>query len=278
MGYHKPTLLRCSILRLLILLSFLSLPLASPAAATEAEAASVMACMRENLPTRLEVEEFVVLSSSQDGNRETLSGEIYFTRERMNGDIGRARAMMRITQPVALRDSAYLILETDDYLRDGMFVYLPAIARVRRVNGEIADGRLFGTDITYYDFKQIRSAFGDMDAQYLKQDIAQNRPVHNLRLTPDAEVNAGYDELIAQVDIETCLPLNLSFYQQGELIKDATVPAHAIEADGERWYPTEFTLRDRINNSQSTLKTIGFRSDEKLPERLFHPASFYKAH
>lgn len=265
-------------MRLLILISFLFSSTASLAATSAHDAASVMACMRDNLPRRLEVEEFVVLSSSDDGTRETLGGEIFFTRERMNGELGRARAMMRITQPAALRNSAYLILETDDYLRDGMFVYLPAVARVRRVSGEIADGRLFGTDITYYDFKQIRSAFGDMHAEYLSQDHAQGRAVHTLKLSPDAEVNAGYDHLIAQVDAQTCLPLNLSFYEQGQLIKEASVPANAIVADGDRWYPTEFTLRDLINRSQSTLKTIGFRSDEQLPERLFHPASFYRVH
>lgn len=265
-------------MRLLILLSFLVTPVYSFAAAESDDAASVMACMRDNLPRRLEVEEFVVLSSTQDGARETLGGEIFFTRERMNGELGRARAMMRITQPAALRNSAYLILETDDYVRDGMFVYLPAIARVRRVSGEIADGRLFGTDITYYDFKQIRSAFGDMNAQYVGKDTAQGRPVHTLKLVPDQGVNAGYDHLIAQVDAQTCLPLNMSFYEQGQLIKEATVPANAIVADGDRWYPAEFTLRDLINHSQSTLKTTGFRSDEQLPERLFHPASFYRTH
>lgn len=265
-------------MRLLFLLGFLATPFTSIGAQPVSDAASVMACMRDNLPRRLEVEEFVVLSSSQDGARETLGGEIFFTRERMNGDIGRARAMMRITQPAALRNSAYLILETDDYLRDGMFVYLPAVARVRRVSGEIADGRLFGTDITYYDFKQIRSAFGDMNAEYVGMSSTQGRPVHTLKLSPDEQVNAGYDHLIAQVDSHTCLPLSLSFYQQGQLIKEASVPANTIVADGDRWYPTEFTLRDLINGSQSTLRTIGFRSSEQLPERLFHPASFYRVH
>ena len=52
-------------------------------------------------------------------------------------------------------------LSTDDYLRDGMFVYLPAVKRVRRVTGTFADGALMGTNFSYFDFKQLQNTFGD---------------------------------------------------------------------------------------------------------------------
>lgn len=242
----------------------------------EDTANGIKACMQANLPNSFSIEEITLISESAEGSRAIVSGEIYFTRHDRHGELGPARVMMKLVQPAALRDSAYLVVESEQYARSGMFVYLPAVSRVRRVTGEMADGRLFGTDITYYDFKQLRSAMHDMQPQYIKR-MEGDRPAHLLRFSPTEDINVGYDHVMATIDEQSCLPLTMEFFNGKNLVKTLDVPVEGIRKDQGRWYPSEFTLSDHIYKSRTTMKTTGFRSDTKLSEMLFHPASFYRA-
>ncbi len=264
------------ILKFMAAIAVFTLTPSLPAQAGDDGANAVKACMQANLPRSFSIEEFSLISESAEGSRATVSGAIYFTRTDRKGQIGPARAMMKLEQPAALRDSAYLVIETSDYARSGMFVYLPAVARVRRVSGEMADGRLFGTDITYYDFRQFRNAMDDMAPQYL-QRVESERPYHQLRFTPPQGIQAGYEYVIANIDVASCLPLRMEFMDKGRVVKTLSVPVHALRQDGARWFPGEFTLKDHIHGSRTTLVTTGFRSNPELSEQLFHPASFYRA-
>lgn len=281
MGYSVTKLLRCNTMKSTYIGAFAGLSLAlagsigsAHATPKTAPAEDVMACMQANLPRSFEVETFTIISESAEGSRQNISGSIYFTRENREGQLGPARAMMKIEQPMALRDSAYLILESPSYVQSGMFVYLPAVRRVRRVSGEMADGRLFGTDISYYDFKQFRNAMADLDAEYLEYQPGP-RPSHRMRYRPQADVDPGFQYMIADIDAQSCLPLRIEYFDRGHLIKSLSVPEHALTRDGTRWYPAEFTLRDELRGSQTRFITQGFTSDTALPDRLFHPASFY---
>lgn len=236
----------------------------------------VAACMRANLPRHFAVEDFVLSSRSPNGSEEVLSGQIYFSRETRQKGLGPARAMMHIENPAPLRDAAYLLFETDDYMRDGMFVFLPAMNRVRRVSGTLADGQLFGTDISYYDFKQFRTAMGDMDASDMQPGLFNGRRVYQLRFTPKDPQASPYEFVDAQIDAQSCLPLQLRIHEQGHLKKILSIPVDAIRRDGERWYPAEFTIHDQLNNSSSTLRTTSYDSATPPAEKLFHPSTFYR--
>ena len=125
----------------------------------ENSAEAVLACMRANVPASVQLQKLELASTNNIGDTRTLQGRLFATREQ-----GLLRAMLRLDAPRNLAGAAYLVRETEDYLRDGMFVYLPAVQRVRRVTGTFADGALMGTDFSYYDFRQLQSAFGDMQA------------------------------------------------------------------------------------------------------------------
>lgn len=262
-------------LKLLTLTTALTLSFFTPVQAAST-AQQVKSCMQDNLPQNFKIEDFSVISESASGNRASISGKIYFSRPLEDGQPGPARAMMKLEQPSALRGSAYLVIDSGHYARSGMFVYLPAVSRVRRVSGEMADGRLFGTDITYYDFKQFRNAMDDMTPEYIRQVDGQRR-THVLRFTPADDINAGYSHVIASIDATTCLPLKMDFYDNGRVVKTMKVPAESFRQDKQRWYFAEFTLVNHLYDSRTTFKTHGFHSDPQLSNRLFHPASFYRS-
>jgi hypothetical protein len=249
---------------------------AAPAAPTT-EVQVITACMRANMPLEFSVEDFVVTSSNAAGAKESIGGQIYYSRESSDGEPGPTRAMLRIQSPALLRNSAYLMLETENTRSDNMFVYLPAVDRVRRIVGNMADSRLFGTDISYYEFKQFRSAFGDMSPALLGRAELAGRAVQQVRFTPKDSTDTEYDHADAAIDVATCLPLKIEFFSNNKRVKLFTVPVEAIRQDNEHWYMTEFTLEDLVNNSSSVMQMSGYRSDKKLPGKLFSPVNFYRS-
>lgn len=265
--------------RPIALISLLALSFLAPAQPPAESGEQIAACMRDNLPERFWVEDFVLTSRAASGDAEAISGQLYFTRQTRDGQTGPSRAMLRIENPSPLRNAAYLILESEDYLRDGMFVFLPAVNRVRRVSGSMADGQLFGTDISYYDFKQFRSALSDMRAGQAVAVQHENRPAWSLRFDPAADEEAGYERVDAVIDAQTCVPRVLEIYENGRLRKTFTVPLDAIKpyADG-RWYIAEFSMHDHLKDSDTTIRTLGFDTSRSLPEQLFHPSTFYRAY
>ena len=57
-----------------------------------------------------------------------------------------------------MRDAAYLVREASDPGKEEeMYVYLPALQKVRRITGAMKDSSLFGTDLSYSGPKRSRT-------------------------------------------------------------------------------------------------------------------------
>lgn len=241
-------------------------------------AKSVMDCMRANAPESVRIQDFELSVTEPDGETRTLAGRVYAQRETKGKDAGLMRAMMRVEQPDNLKGAAYLVRETDDYLRDGMYVYLPSVRRVRRVSGTFADGSLLGTTFSYYDFKQISSAFGDLSAELLPSEKLGERPMHVLAFKPLEGAETQYSSVRAWVDRETCLPMRADF-SIGEQVRKRLSAAHAAlrTADGYR-YLAEVEMLDLQSKVRSTLKINKVSLDKGLSRRYFDPNAFHFGH
>ena len=126
--------------------------LAGSAAAQVDTTEQLLACMRGNIPPTVRIQEVEIVSVDRAGGERRMAGRLYGQRED-----DKVRVMLRIEAPQDLSGASYLIREGDN--RDDMYLYLPAINRVRRITGGSGDGQLFGTDLSYNDVKQIQNAF-----------------------------------------------------------------------------------------------------------------------
>lgn len=177
------------------------------ASAAADESAKVLQCMRANVPTSLRVQQVEFSTADRTGVTSALKGRLYAARE-LTSDGGRhVRAMLQLSAPPNLSGAAYLIREKDGDARDGMYVYLPSVRRVRRVTGSIADGGLMGTSFSYADFKQLQNTFGAARATYEGTGEIDKRPMHVLAFRPADSSEGGYSLVRTWVDYQTCVPL-----------------------------------------------------------------------
>src|SRR3546814_17053306 len=117
---------------------------------------------------------------------------------------------MRISAPGDLAGASYLLRERDN--GDEMYVYIPALSKVRRVSGAAVDGSLWGTDLSFADVKQLGNAFGGSDPKMGNDDVIAGRTVHVLSGMPSACDSARFTRLVAQGDAKSCGPLRAEFY------------------------------------------------------------------
>jgi hypothetical protein len=231
----------------------------------------IEACMKANIPPQVQVREFEIASTDKAGGTRTLVGRLHARLED-----GRLSAMMHVTAPSDMRDAAYLVREPKEAGKpEEMYVYIPALQKVRRVTGGMKDGSLFGTDLSYADVKQITYALSGNRLKLERSENVEGRPHWVMSTTPDPAEGGRFDKVLAWVDQKSCMVLRAEFQQGGVVRKRFTSGAKFLAQSGPHWYFTEGRIEDLQEKTQTTLKITGVMSDKDLADRLFNPRMFY---
>jgi hypothetical protein len=249
------------------LLALLCWPLATGAADPALD--EVTRCMRANIPETVRIQTVAITSWDRGGGERTLKGKLFGAREK-----DRARVMMRIESPNDLAGAAYLVREGET--SDDMYLYLPAIQKVRRLTGQALDGQLWGTDLSYNDVKQLQNAFSGSDVT-LEPNAPdyEHRAVHSLSFVPKPDEALRYRQVRTLVDKQTCVTLKVEFHEPSGPRKMLTVqPSDLKQSDG-RWYAAKAEIRDIKNGTRTRITVTGVSGGDKLAGRYFSPQSFY---
>lgn len=250
--------------------------LLAPVPAYAADAArEVVNCMRSKVPPQLSIKSLELTSFDRTGGERTLRGRMYMGRKAGADGKEMISAALYIDLPVELKGAAYLVQETDDYLRDGMFVYLPAVKRVRRITGTFADGALMGTNFSYFDFKQLQGAFSDLAARHEGSAEINGRKAHVLAYTVLEGTETRYTGARVWVDQEACVVVKGEFYEGARLVKTFTsLPGALRQADGV-WYLSEIEMRESGAGTRTVARIGKLDSKGAIPSRYFNPNAFH---
>ena len=228
----------------------------------------LMSCMRANIPQTLRIQEFDLAATDRAGGTRLLRGRLYAKREDE-----KLRAMLRLTAPNDVNGASYLMREGEK--SDDMYVFLPALNKVRRITGGSSDGPLFGTDLSYADIKQIHNAFSGNQPIIEAAEKLDGRSVKRLSVVPHQEAGSRYSRIRAWVDDESCVALKVEFLEGSSVRKRLTGPAKALERSGSYWYLSEATMEDLKEGSRTRLKITGVKSGVEMANRFFDTRNFY---
>ncbi len=156
-----------------------------------------------------------------------------------------------------------------------MYMFLPAVNRVRRITGASADGSFLGTDFSYNDIKQIENAFSDSDGKLEKPEAIEQRPVYVMSFKPKAEQGSRYSLLRAWIDQKTCVALKVDFYEGDTTRKELSAPASALQQSGTYWYLSQAVMQDLKDHTSTRLRVVGVNSGADIATRYFDPHSFF---
>jgi hypothetical protein len=248
---------------------------AVPLAQAQDTAQKVVECMRANVPQRLAIKSLELTSYDRTGGTRTLKGRMFMSKETGARPGGLISASLYIDLPAELKGAAYLVKETDDYLRDGMFVYLPAVKRVRRVTGTFADGALMGTNFSYFDFKQLQNAFSDLAVKEEGKSEVNQRPTHVLAFKVLEGTETRYTGGRLWVDEEACVVVKAEFNEGARLVKSFTTPQGSLRKAAGTWYLSEVEMVEPGMGTRTIARIARLDTKAEIPRRHFDPNAFH---
>lgn len=232
-------------------------------------------CMRSRVPDSLQLQQIALDRHLRDGGHRMLRGRLYFQREETPPP-GMLQVMLRIDAPPAFEGASYLVRETSMASSDGMYIYLPAIQRVRRVIGELGDSPLFDTDFSYREFRMLIGLISESGLRLEGPETLDGRPTSVMAVTPPDDVNTRYTLMRFWIDHASCRPLRGEFFEGKTLRKRYSASAESLRGatDGGQ-YLSLGTMEDLAQGSRTELRVLKLEFDVPLPPQLFDPESFF---
>lgn len=258
-------------LHFLVLLAAL---LVLPAAAAQAESAeAVRDCVEANFPERSSLQHIELHSIDRAGGTRELEARVHWKRFDNH-----PRAMIRVDAPNDVKGAAYLMIQAEGEDPEQVYVYMPAMKKVRRITTTTASNQLWGTDFSYEDMKLLQGAAKNGTVALVGGGEIAGRATHVLETRLTAAAESSYERVVSHVDTESCVALRTDFFERGESprkVLDAD-PGSLIR-DGSRWMATRFQMIDQKNQTRTELVVVRSEMDAKLPDRLFSPSRLGKS-
>jgi hypothetical protein len=155
-------------------------------------------------------------------------------------------------------------------------MYLPAVNRVKRIQGNQMSDDLWGTDFSYEDIKQVQGVLVTGKLDRLADEDVGGRKAYQLGVTPQAgQGAAGYEKIVTWIDHQTCLPLKVEFVEAGKLRKRMMLDPAKFTRKGERWVAQQYTITDLLSETRTELRINKIEYERPLADRLFNPQTFY---
>lgn len=246
-------------------------PAAGPVPVVDAKAAPIVSCMRANVPKTVQIKDVELTARDRSGGERLLRGRLHATNEK-----DRIRAMLKIGAPPDLAGAAYLVREGMKEAADEIYVFVPALNKVRRVTGGNIDGPLWGTDLSYSDLKQIQNAFfNDGGVKHEGRGEIEKAPVDILYFTPRPDEVSRYSGIRTWVEQKSCIALKAEFFEGTVLRKRLTGSPKDLMHSGPHWYLGTTTVADLKEGTQTRIKVTGVSAGKDLADRYFNPGTFY---
>jgi hypothetical protein len=171
-----------------------------------------------------------------------------------------------------------LLLERGGKQRD-VFMYLPALDKVKRISTHMMSGSIFGTDFNYEDFERFVDYAGKASAVRLADAPLDGETAFVLESRPAAEEASGYQRIIEYVDPKTCVRLKTELFEVGDRPrKVATSERSAIRREQELWYAPSLRLRDLRDETETELAIEKLELGAEIPTKLFTQSDLMRGH
>jgi hypothetical protein len=234
-------------------------------AAREPGIAEIEACVTRNLPDDSGRVAFSIEVVDRVGDVTQSRAEILWHRNQE----GLERLLVRVSAPAKTAGTSLLMVDQEEGAPD-LFVYLPEIAKVKRVRSRRLRGPVLGTDFSYEDLKRLRDPVGQSEIRRLPDRSIDGRPHWVVEARTGEDSGSEYERVLTYVDPEHCLPVRLEFIERdGSLRKVLTAPADGILRHGERWLPHLYVMRDLHSETLTRVRLDRVELNAALSDEQF---------
>jgi hypothetical protein len=228
----------------------------------------VRSCLAANLPRSSSEIWLKLQSRGRAGRTSTHEVRVYWRRS----EEGDSQTLLCMTSPRDLRGLAYLIHEGPS--GQAVWAYLPDEERTVRLNARSAAGRahISRTAISYEDLRYLPLNLAAAQSRAAADEKLGDREVAVVELGLPPKSESRYARILARVDRETCVPLEIEFWEPGEKqTKTLRADPDTIRDEGGARLAHALIVEDRSREVQTEVTIEKVEMDPELPERIFEP-------
>jgi len=188
------------------------------------------------------------------------------------------RRLITFESPADVRGTKTLLVE-HSAKDDDIWIYLPAMKKVRRLVASNKKDSFVGTDFSYGDV--IGHKVEDWTHRLLREEKAGGKDcwvVESLPKRPEVAENTGYSKRVSWIDRESAVEVRAEVYDLGgELLKKtASEDVRKVDAKNGKWQ----AMRLIAENVQTGHKTIidfeNFKANVGVADDVFTPRALEK--
>jgi hypothetical protein len=183
------------------------------------------------------------------------------------------RIQIKLSQPSNLDGSRYLLVGGDP--EDQVYLYLPALGKVRRLMGGGPESEIAGTTVNVSDLRTLVQASRSASVSLSGSVKVQGRDADLLRFVPSI-ADSPWRRVLVSVDRTTCVVLRAEFQDGESTARTYDADIASLRQLGRYWYASRGVIRDLRRDTTATLELRDVTMDRKLSSGLFDPKSFYK--
>lgn len=171
--------------------------------------------------------------------------------------------LARFLAPADVRGTG-ILMSADD-----MWLYLPALGRVRRVAAHAKKGNFMGSDLSYDDLEQLSTK--GFSREYLPKLLGEEElngiATYLLKLNPLSE-DGDYSYLKMWVDKSVWLPRQIEYYDLDEKLLKVLHTMDLMEVD-ERFVAGQMVMEDQQKGTKTILNVLEVSFDAVIEDSMF---------
>ncbi len=209
---------------------------------------------------------FILINSNkQERVRKTLG----MTKLQKNG-IDNMR-MTRFLSPPDIRGTVTLLNEHTN-ADDDIWIYLPALKKVRRLVSSAKKDSFVGTDFSYGDIIGHRVA--DWNHKLLGEETLDGQPCFQVESTPinaSVKANSGYSKRVTWIRKDNFSSVKAQFWDEnGELLKITTVKdIRQVDEKNGKWQGMRLETANLQTDHKTVIQFDDFKANQKIKDDYF---------
>jgi len=186
------------------------------------------------------------------------------------------KMIMRFTAPADVKGTAFLVYDHDTE-SDNMWIYMPALRKVRRVVSTEKGKNFMGSEFTNADMSKPN--FDDFEYKLLGTEKYNGADCYKIEAsckTKDISSENGYSRRVSYIDKSTYLCYKVEFYgTDNKLQRIQTISDYKKQSNG-KYFAFRMNMENVRNGRSSDITIDKFQAGSQLPESAFAPSALEK--
>jgi hypothetical protein len=201
-----------------------------------------------------------VTMTAANGDTREIQAKAY--QKQMNDD--QINRLFLFDFPPSVRGTGMLIHSFMNGNENAMWMYLPAVKRVKRIAlNQSGGGYFMGSDFTYSDF--IAKSRKDYNYEFIKEDVLNGKNCYVLKetaKTQSLQQQMGISYMVNYYNKENFVLIGRDYYDlAGVLLKEYRVQDITV-IDGKHLYPSRITMINTQTKHASEIRVESISSKE----------------